>query len=303
MHLKEITDKKLWESFISEHSPQGLFQSWNWGEVEKTILSNKTNNSYFKIMGFYKDNKLLGISQINKVDAKRGRFLHLRHGPIFASWDKFILKEFIKQIKEIAIKHNCCFIRISPLLENSIENREIFKSLDFKDAPIHALDGEYVWVLDLNKNEEELLKGMRKTTRNLIRQAERLEVVIKKTTDEKEMEDFFSLYEMTAKRHHFVKHSGLIEEFREFNKDEEIILYKGYYQDKLISVALIIYYNNQAIYNHSASIEQKIPVNHLLQWEVIKDAKKRGMTLYNFWGIAPDGKNKHPWKGLTMFKQ
>lgn len=303
MYIKEINDHKIWEGFIVQFAPQSLFQSWKWGEVEKTILNGRTNNYYFGRLGFFEKDMLIGIAQINRVEARRGRFLHLRHGPIFAKWNKSILIEFNKQIKEIALQNKCCFIRISPLLDNSVQNREIFASCGYKNAPIHAMDGEYVWVLDLNKNEEELLKDMRKTTRNLIKQAQRLGVVIKKTTDEKEMNDFLSLYEMTAKRHHFVKHTGIMEEFREFNKDGEIILYKGYYQHNLISVALIIYYNNQAIYHHSASIEQKIPVNYLLQWEVIKDARKKGIALYNFWGIAPAGKNNHPWKGLSLFKQ
>lgn len=303
MYIKEINDIKIWENFIARYAPESLFQSWNWGEVEKTVLFKKEKQPYFKRMAFFEDDKLLGIAQINKVEARRGRFLHLRHGPVFAKWDKSIIKGFINQIKGIAIRNKCCFVRISPLLANSSENREIFKTSGFKDAPIHGMDGEYVWILDLIKNEDDLLKGMRKTTRNLIKQAEKLGVVIKKTTDEDEMSDFFSLYELTAKRHHFVKHTGIMEEFREFNKNKEIVLYKGYFQDKLISVALIIYYNNQAIYHHSASVEQKIPVNYLLQWEVIKDAKKKRLAQYNFWGISPEGKKNHPWRGLSLFKQ
>jgi lipid II:glycine glycyltransferase (peptidoglycan interpeptide bridge formation enzyme) len=70
-----------------------------------------------------------------------------------------------------------------------------------------------------------------------------------------------------------------------------------------LSAALIIFYNYQAIYHHSASIEQKIPVNYLLQWEIIKEAKKRGKKIYNMWGICPEDKRRHPWKGLTLFKK
>ena len=40
----------------------------------------------------------------------------------------------------------------------------------------------------------------------------------------------------------------------------------------------------------------------MLQWEVIKEAKNRGKSVYNLWGITPAGKKRHPWKGLTVFK-
>jgi len=51
----------------------------------------------------------------------------------------------------------------------------------------------------------------------------------------------------------------------------------------------------------------KIPVSYLLQWEAIKEGKKRGCKTYNFWGIAPESeleaKKDHPWKGLSLFKK
>ncbi|MFH2104837.1 MAG: peptidoglycan bridge formation glycyltransferase FemA/FemB family protein, partial [Parcubacteria group bacterium] len=43
---------------------------------------------------------------------------------------------------------------------------------------------------------------------------------------------------------------------------------------------------------------------HLLQWEAIKEAKKRDLQYYDFGGIAPADANKnHPWSGITRFKR
>jgi lipid II:glycine glycyltransferase (peptidoglycan interpeptide bridge formation enzyme) len=38
-------------------------------------------------------------------------------------------------------------------------------------------------------------------------------------------------------------------------------------------------------------------------WEAVKEALKRNHTHFNFWGIAPQGKDNHPWTGLTNFKK
>ena len=238
-----------------------------------------------------------------KVNARKGSFLHIRHGPIFSDWRKDYFEFLLDHLKSLAKKEKAIFIRTSSLIENSDSNKHCLKSFGFTASPIHALDGEYCWVLDLNKSEAELLAGMRKTTRYLIRQADKMGVKIVKSKAVADLNEFLSLYEQTAQRHHFIKHTGIKEEFIEFLKDEQILLFKGYFQNKLLSAALIVFYQNQAVYHHSASIEQKIPVNYLLQWEAVKEAMRRNKTIYNFWGIAPEGKRRHPWSGLSLFKK
>lgn len=296
MKIEEISDKKIWEQFITRYAPQSLFQSWNWGEV------TRHEKSLWRL-GVYDEEKLVGIAQVVKVSARRGTFLHVRHGPVFSSWDTHYLEAFFHYVRDLSKKEGACFVRVSPLIEQNKHNDALFRSYGFRDAPIHAIDAELCWVLDIDRSDEEILAGMRKTTRYLIRQAQKQGVVIRKSIDTKDLDDFFSLYETTAQRHHFVKHAGIVEEFALLRKDDQIVLFKGHYQNELVSAALIVFYNHQAIYHHSASIVQKAPVNYLLQWEAIQEAKRRGKKMYNFWGIAPEGKQNHPWMGLSLFKK
>ncbi|RJQ26855.1 peptidoglycan bridge formation glycyltransferase FemA/FemB family protein, partial [Candidatus Parcubacteria bacterium] len=48
---------------------------------------------------------------------------------------------------------------------------------------------------------------------------------------------------------------------------------------------------------------RKTPASYLLQWEAIKDAKKEGLSTYNFWGIAKDDDPRGAWHGLSQFKK
>jgi lipid II:glycine glycyltransferase (peptidoglycan interpeptide bridge formation enzyme) len=79
----------------------------------------------------------------------------------------------------------------------------------------------------------------------------------------------------------------------------------GKYKGEVISSSMIIFWQDTAFYHQGASSlkHPKIPVSYLLQWETIKEAKKRNLNLYNFWGIAPEGRKSHPWAGLTLFKK
>lgn len=84
--------------------------------------------------------------------------------------------------------------------------------------------------------------------------------------------------------------------------DNQCVLFLGSFEGKITGAAIIVYLGKFAFYYQSGSIESKVPVNYLLQWEVIREAKARGCTLYNMWGIAPPNQPNHPWVGLTTFK-
>ena len=176
----------------------------------------------------------------------------------------------------------------------------MFAGLGLRPAPIHAMDAEYTWVLRLDDSEEVLLANMRKTTRYLVRQAEKLGV---KVVASQKIADFLELYEQTAERQHFVPHRGIAAEFTEFVKRGAAELLVATHAGKRIAAAVILYFGQEAIYHHGASIASKIPASYLLQWYAIKEAKKRGLTWYNFWGIAPEDKPNHPWQGITLFKK
>jgi len=167
---------------------------------------------------------------------------------------------------------------------------------------------EITWELDLSLSEEELLKNMRKTTRYLIRQAEKNEKIeIVKSTDKEDLEGFEKIYQETAKRHSFVPFSKeyLEKELETFAKDNQALIFSGKYKGEVISSAIIIFHSQRAFYHQGASLPSKAPVSYLVQWEAIKEAKARGCQKYNFWGIVPQAEQStnHPWKGLTLFKK
>ena len=294
--IRQIFNKILWEKFNLSTPYALIFQSWNMGEAEKK------QQEEIEHLGFYLDNKLCGLAQVKYVIAKRGRFMHIRGGPLFHNWQNF--QYFFPLLKDRAARHKVSFIRISPpILKQDLQNREIVKNLRFRNVPIPLLDAEVAWILDLNCKEDELLLNMRKTTRYLIKKAQKIGVVIKKSAEVKSAQDLLRLYKIMVEEKHLVPHKGIIEEFSEFVKDDQALIFLGFHQNKLLGAALILFYGDEAIYHHSAHIRNEIPVSYLLQWEAIREAKRRGKKRYNFWGIEPSGSPNHPWAGLTLFKK
>jgi len=323
MEIREITNKEIWENFLAECEEKTFLSSWNWGEFQK-IMGNKIWR-----LGVYDNEQLISMALVIKVKARRGTFLFVPHGPNIKSKIKNqkskILEILLEKLKEITKEEKVSFIRIAPILEKNEENIKIFKKLSFRNAPIH-MHPELTWELNINKSEEELLREMRKTTRYLIKQGlKNPELKIEKSEDLKDVEIFNDLYQKTVNRHHFVPFSlnYLKNEFSAFSSEfrakrgikvptsearsgsyNQILIFLARYKGEYLASAMIIFWQNIAFYHQGASLSSKIPASYLLQWETIKEAKRRGCHTYNFWGIAPIIENlkTHPWAGLTLFK-
>jgi len=311
MELREIQDKKIWEDFLSECKEKTFLDSWNWAEFNKT-MGRKTWK-----FGVYENNTLVAVFNVSMIGAKRSRFLFVPHGPVmnlkFKNQNSKVIETMLGKLKELSLQEKIDFIRISPIQESSKENSDIYKKLGFRLAPIH-MHPEVTWELDISLSESDILKNMRKTTRYLIRQAEKnkdIEIIKSENLDDLKYFDY--VYKETGKRQKFVvyKEEYIRNEFLAFIKDKEICLFLGKYKGEVAVGALFVFWQNACYYHHSGSLPEfnKFPVSYLLQWEAIKEAKKRGCNIYNFWGIAPDiiqdidaKKSKHPWAGLSLFK-
>ncbi len=133
------------------------------------------------------------------------------------------------------------------------------------------------------------------------------DIQIVKSTDVKDLEIFYAIHSEVVKIQKFVPFSleYLRKEFLAFLKDNQITLSFAKYKGKYIAASFEIFYSGMGFYHHAGLLPEfrKLPVSHLLQWEAIKEAKRRGCKIYDFWGYADPVKNpKHPYAGPTLFK-
>jgi lipid II:glycine glycyltransferase (peptidoglycan interpeptide bridge formation enzyme) len=169
------------------------------------------------------------------------------------------------------------------------------------------LHAELTSQLDIAKTEEELMMQMRKGTRYEIKKGIKEGINILTSKDEKDIKKFYDLQIKTAKRQKFVPFSYkfLHEQFKIFAENGNALLYEARFQRKLLAQAFVIFYGNEAVYHYGASTDEgrHHPGAYLIQWEAIREAKKRGIERYNFWGVAPEDKQNHRFSGLSLFKR
>ncbi|MCD6528525.1 peptidoglycan bridge formation glycyltransferase FemA/FemB family protein, partial [bacterium] len=304
-----IKDKEIWEDFFLDYQEKTFLQSWYWGEFQKRM-----GNRIFRL-GIFKEDELISPVLVTKITAKRGTFLLIQHGPVIKSQisnlksqNKLVLETLLKYLKELAKKEKASFIRIAPLWKRNEENIKIFKDLKFREAPLHASAYEATWKLDITPNEEELLKNMRKTTRYLIKKtSNNPDIEVVKSKNLEDIKIYQKLNREVAKRQKFTPFSDefIKNEFEVFTKEDKAILILGKYKDEIVAGALIIFWSGIGFYHQAASSKEyaKYSLPYLIQWEAIKEAKKRKCELYDFWGYVDPFKNKkHPWAGPSLFK-
>jgi lipid II:glycine glycyltransferase (peptidoglycan interpeptide bridge formation enzyme) len=304
MEIKEIQNKEIWESFLKDCQEKTFLQSWNWGEFCK-FMGEKVWQ-----WGIYDNDELIAVALVEKKIAKRGTFLLVPHGPATKPEENSreeILKALSEKLKIIAAHEQASFIRINPIWKREERGISLFKNLGFRQAPLQ-MHPEASWKLNLEPSEEELFVNMRKTTRYLIRQAQKNDnISFSQSNDFKDVEIFSRFHDQVSKRQSFIPFSleYLQKEFSAFGKDGGVSLFFGYHNKEIACGSFVVFWSGIGFYHHAISVPKfaKLSVPYLLLWEAIKEAKKRGCEIFDFWGfVDPKKQPSHPWAGPTLFK-
>ena len=301
LNVRLIPEKALWEITVLSHPESNFLQSWNWGKFHKKL------GKHVYRLGLFDQEKVIGCAQCIVEKARRGTYVTVAGGPLISWNDNQHTKLIFSEIKNIARQEHCSFIRIRPQILDTPENELLIKGLGFIPSPMHVT-ADLTLQLDLSKSEETLLANMRKSTRYEIRKAKKLEIYVKQSTNSEEIQEFYDYQYKLSQKHHFISFSYeyLLKQFESFLVDNQVYLYHSFSKDhQLLASAFIIFYNKEAVYHYGISTPEndRMPGAYACQWKVIREAKKRGMKTYNFWGVAPEDQPDHRFAGVSIFKR
>jgi lipid II:glycine glycyltransferase (peptidoglycan interpeptide bridge formation enzyme) len=308
MKIVEPKDKAKWDDFLLRNEGH-LLQSWYWGEFQKSLgrkvfrLAVEDNNEMLVAAQIIKHNLLLGKSYsycprgpLPSVDLK-SQILKL----------KTLLKSLFGEIMRIAKKENVIFFRADPEVGSESNFAKVLREVGFEQAEKQVQPKDTL-VLDIAKSEEDLLAQMHHKTRYNIRLAGRKGVVIKQSRKVEDVKEFCRLLEETTRRDEFRPHPReyYLKQIEILGEQNLVKLFAAEYKGKKIASIIVSFFASTAIYLHGAFDfkHRNLMAPHLLQWEAIKEAKRRGCRYHDFWGIAPtSSEENHPWTGITRFKR
>ncbi|QQR83402.1 peptidoglycan bridge formation glycyltransferase FemA/FemB family protein [Candidatus Peregrinibacteria bacterium] len=222
------------------------------------------------------------------------RWIEVPRGPLFGSPDD--LPALMQKIKKIGRDSGAVFIRFSCYDPAFFEVFPMLKPTPYDRHPQTSL------VLDLTQEHEAILEQMKPKGRYNIRVAQRHGIEVAPSDN---LEAFYTLLNQTGNRDGFGVHPMAYYEEMVDQLDGSLELMMAYYNDEPVAGGIFIFVDEWAIYYYGASDHAFRPymAPYLLQWEAIKEGKRRGCRYYDFLGIAPTDDARHPWAGVTDFKK
>ena len=166
--------------------------------------------------------------------------------------------------------------------------------------------------MDITSPEETWLAQMKQKTRYNIRLAEKQGVIVGFSRAPQDVEIFIELIYATTQRKAIWPHpKAYYRNFFQVFGEPECVLALAEHGGQVLAANLLIFFEGAAYYLHGGSSEngRHLMAPFLLQWESMREAKRRGCTLYNFGGVRIHAKDDirstkyDSWAGITRFKQ
>lgn len=244
---------------------------------------------------FYREEKGYQYLAIKK-SIPGGCYLYLPYGPVAKTAQDF--KAAINDLANLASEEDAVFIRIEP------RNPEFVKHFPKNAKKSHDLNPKETWVLDLTGTEEEYKAKLPSRLLRYYRNREKNGITIETSKNPDDIKYLLDLQKALAKEKNI---STFSEEYLKTELKQPFATLYLAKQDQNIIAAGLIFDHGKTRYNlQGAQTDEgrKLHATGILTIQLIEDAREKGLELFDFWGIAPEGApSTHPWAGFTNFKK
>jgi lipid II:glycine glycyltransferase (peptidoglycan interpeptide bridge formation enzyme) len=215
-------------------------------------------------------------------------------------------EKMLKVLRKIGKEKNLVFIRMEPNVPYDKKLEEFLRKQGA--VPGRPFFTKTTFVIDLTKQEEELLRQMHPKTRYNIRLAQRYGVEVDEDNSDKAFEKYLDLTEETTKRQNFFAHTEryhrlmwqLLKTKNHKPKANKLTahLLTARYQGEILVTWILFVFKDTLYYPYGASsIKHKnVMASYAMMWSAIKFGKKLGLKKFDLWG-------REEGKGFTRFKE
>lgn len=239
----------------------------------------------------------IGWKVIKTPVTKTGVFIR-KLGPVsLVKVQRFNTLPKFMELNEIYKKFHVVMCKLEP--SENINSQDIDKLKDggFKPSSWPLLATKTLRI-NLRPSEEKILSAFRKDCRYCIRRAESQKGLLKVYN---EFDKFYMIWKQSAKRKNLwiPGHEEYLSLIKSFGDSVYCITLGN------LSGAVILIYQQVAYYYYAGSTTEgvKKDLPYAVVWEAIKEAKRRGCTIWDFEGIFDARWPNKAWLGFSHFKK
>lgn len=295
IEVRPLTDPGELNELLRQVPLQPFLQSWTWGEFQQAY-----GRKIWRL-GAFADGQLVGAMTLIQHQLMMGKaYMYVPRGPVAIS--PKVAKVLWEAARTTGQEAGEMYVKIDPppypfeFDLNQVANYEPGTTLQEPNT---------LW-LDIRPTEDELLQQMHQKTRYNLRLAQKRGVQVRWSTTDKDFQRYLELQKEMADRQGIRLHPGryyrtMFETYRAAKAGELAI---AELDGQSLAINFIIWHEQTGIYNHGGSTQahKDAMAPYLLQWQTIRRAKAKGMSHYDFRGVAPEDHPEHKLAGVTRFK-
>ncbi len=306
MTEKVGASRSRWDGWLKDSVGGGhVYQSHEWGEFKSRMGWRPVR------LVLEKDGEVTGLGQflLYQTLPIPGALMYCPKGPWLPWEDEEAVQAFFEGARKVAEREGAHTLKIEPeVREEQARAKNLLSRIGFRKFR-WDLNGKATMVVDLSPSEEETLKGMKGKTRYNVRLAAKKGVHVVEDNSAAARERFWRMQVHTSERNGMVMrrpreyvHSVM----RTMHEAGNGHLFFAEHEGEPLVSMYVFTFGKKYWYHYGASTDKKrnLMPSYLLQWEVMRWAKRRGMTYYDMMGV-PDPENldeSHPWYGIYRFK-
>ncbi len=288
LQVAKPTDRALWDS-LATHPIQG----WAWGEFRASM-----GLSILRLIAY-------------KNTAPKQVFLITLHPVPHTPWTigycgkcPMPERDLLPLMQDFLVPHRVIHVQFEPETDGM---HTPVPPPEFIPAH-HPLFTPYTFLLDLTKEESNLLAAMHPKTRYNIRVAQKHHVEIIQDNSDKAFGRFLELEKETTKRQGFFAHNDAYKKtmWEIMNKNGVASLWEARFQNETLASWIIFSWKNRIYYPYGSSSRnhREVMAPTLLLWEIAKWGKFQKKTEFDLWGaLGPNPDTNDPWYGFHRFKE
>ncbi|MCX7855077.1 MAG: peptidoglycan bridge formation glycyltransferase FemA/FemB family protein [Anaerolineae bacterium] len=280
-----------WDHFVAAHPRAHILQTAEWGEL-KAAFGWAPQRIALLEDGAPRAGALV---LYRSLPLRLGALAYVPRGPL-VDWEQpEEVAELLDALAESARARRAIALIVEPDLPDEPRWRELLTALGLRPSPLGSIQPRRTLVVDISRNEADILAAMKPKTRYNIRLAERKGVTVWEGK-ESDLPAFHHLMAETAARDHFGVHAPAYYEraYHLFGPRNQARLLMAGVEGEPVAALMVFALGRRAWYFYGASSDvhrEKMPT-YRLQWEAMRWARSRGCTEYDLWGVPDEDEER-----------
>lgn len=278
--------EEAWKSFIATRPDTCFLQEPAWGTLKSRFGWTSSLVALEDESG-----QIVAGAQIlyRSLPMRVGTLGYIPRGPLVDWENPAIIRPMLSALDADARKHRAFALKIEPPLENTPEMRVRLEELGFRVSP-QTVQPSGTIVIDIDHDEDTILKAMKQKTRYNVRLGPRKGVNVREG-NRQDLDMFNALMQKTGERNEFGVHAPEYFEaaYELFVPQGRGALLLASYEGEDLAGVFVLVSGRHAVYwqGASASKHRNLMASYAVQWAGIQWARAQGCTQYDLWGV-PD---------------